>query len=554
MQAVKVSAPCARPAPALRQRAASVNALGGRPGRFGAARPSVAKPFTAPHKFHQFSKTDVPKERESVVANSSSETPAPKTEPPFTWGANMPMLLASFAVGIITWFLPHPVGITDQAWHMLAIFLGTIVGIVTKPMPLGAVALMGLGVALLTKTMTFAAAFSAFSSEIPWLIGVAFWLSQAFIKSGLGNRIAYAIVAAFGKTTLGLTYSLVAAEALLAPAIPSLAARAGGIFFPLAKGLCVSCGSDPDDGTEKKLGAYIMKVCFQCTCISSAMFITAMAANPLAVNLAAQATGHTITWGQWALGGIVPGIICLLGIPLILYVLYPPEVKDTPDAPAVAKRELAALGPMSRDEKITAASLGATVVMWVAGSSVGINAVGAAIAGLSVLLITNVINWKQCLNMNEAWDTLTWFAALIGMASYLNKYGLIAWFSEQVTQVVASMGLSWQAAYLAIMLLYFYSHYVFASSTAHIGAMFTAMLSVCVASGAPSMLSALSLCYLSNIMGCLTNYGIGSAPSYFGSRYVAQGPWYLYGGILSVFYLVVWLGLGPIWWKAVGLI
>jgi len=42
-------------------------------------------------------------------------------------------------------------------------------------------------------------------------------------------------VSLFGKTTLGLTYSLVFAEALLAPAIPSVAARAGGIFFPLAK-------------------------------------------------------------------------------------------------------------------------------------------------------------------------------------------------------------------------------------------------------------------------------------------------------------------------------
>ena len=64
-----------------------------------------------------------------------------------------------------------------------------------------------------------------------WLIAIAFWLSGGFIKSGLGNRIAYGIVALFGKTTLGLTYSLVFAEALLAPAIPSVAARAGGALI-----------------------------------------------------------------------------------------------------------------------------------------------------------------------------------------------------------------------------------------------------------------------------------------------------------------------------------
>ena len=99
---------------------------------------------------------------------------------------------------------------------------------------------------------------------------------------------------------------------------------AGGIFFPLAKSLSLACGSDPAKGTERKLGAYIMKTCFQTSTISSAMFITAMAANPLAVNLASEALGQPITWGAWALAGIVPGLICLTAAPLILYFLYPP--------------------------------------------------------------------------------------------------------------------------------------------------------------------------------------------------------------------------------------
>ena len=152
-------------------------------------------------------------------------------------------------------------------------------------------------------------------------------ISRGFIKTGLGNRIAYYIVSAFGKTTLGLTYSLVFAEALLAPAIPSLAARAGGIFLPLCKALAQACGSDPADGTSRKMGSYLMVTCFQTSTITSAMFITAMAANPLSVNLAAAATGHTITWGQWALAASVPGLICLITVPLLLYFFYPPEVK-----------------------------------------------------------------------------------------------------------------------------------------------------------------------------------------------------------------------------------
>lgn len=465
----------------------------------------------------------------------------------------MKTLSLSIGIGTALWFIPAPAGVTTQAWHLLAVFVGTIVGIITTPLPLGAVAFLGLGAAMLTKTLTFAQAFSAFSSEIPWLIAIAFWLSKGFIKSGLGNRIAYTIVSLFGKTTLGLTYSLVFAEALLAPLIPSVAARAGGIFFPLAQSLSLACGSDPKNGTEKKLGAYIMKTCFQTSTISSAMFITAMAANPLAVSLAKDAIGSTISWGQWALAGLVPGLILLVTTPLILYVLYPPEVKETPDAPAAARAELEKLGPMSTNEKITAFAFAITVGLWIGGASIGVNAVAAALVGLAILLTTGVMEWKENLAQGPAWETLSWFAALIGMATYLNKFGFIAWFSDKVVGLIGGLGLQWQASFAIITLLYFYSHYMFASGAAHIGAMYTAFLSVSIAMGTPPLLAAIALGQLSNVMGCLSTYGIGSAPPYFAAGYVPQAKWYQLGFILSVWYIAVWLIAGGAWWKVIGL-
>eukprot|EP01026_Neomeris_dumetosa_P014435 TRINITY_DN1523_c1_g1_i2.p1 TRINITY_DN1523_c1_g1~~TRINITY_DN1523_c1_g1_i2.p1 ORF type:complete len:571 (+),score=88.89 TRINITY_DN1523_c1_g1_i2:216-1715(+) len=491
----------------------------------------------------------------SSRVKAAAASPAPVEEKKFEWGAKMDKLLLAIGIGTLLWFIPSPEGITSQAWHLLSIFVGTIVGIITTPLPLGAVAMLGLGVTMLTKTLTFSQAFSAFASEIPWLIAIAFWLSEGFKKSGLGNRIAYAIVSLMGKTTLGLTYALVFGEALLAPLIPSVAARAGGIFFPLSKALCQACGSDPEDGTASKMGAYVMKTCFQCTTISSAMFITAMAANPLAVNLALEATGLEIAWGTWAVAGLVPGIICLLTAPFILYILYPPEIKNTPDAPAQAKKELEKLGPMSTDEKITALAFAITVGLWIFGSKFGIGNVAAALVGLAILLITGVINWKGCLTMGQAWDTLTWFAALIAMAAYLNKLGFIPWFSSQVVNIVQGLGLSsWQPAFLLIVLLYFYSHYFFASGAAHIGAMYTAFLSVSIGCGAPPLAAALMLGQLSNVMGCLTTYGIGSAPPYFGAGYVPQDKWYTYAFIMSVWYLAVWIIAGSVWWKVLGII
>ena len=165
----------------------------------------------------------------------------------------------------------------------------------------------------------------------------------------------------FGSSSLGLGYSLVFSEALLAPAIPSVSARAGGIFLPLVKSLCVACGSNVGDGTEHKLGSWLMLTCFQTSVISSAMFLTAMAANPLSATLTFNTIKQTIGWTDWAKAAIVPGLVSLLVVPLILYLVYPPTVKTSPDAPKLAREKLEKMGPMSSNEIIMAGTLILTV-------------------------------------------------------------------------------------------------------------------------------------------------------------------------------------------------
>lgn len=166
----------------------------------------------------------------------------------------------------------------------------------------------------------------------------------------------------FGSSSLGLGYSLVFSEALLAPAIPSVSARAGGIFLPLVKSLCVACGSNAGDGTENRLGAWLTLTCFQTSVITSAMFLTAMAANPLCATLTQNSINQTIGWLDWAKAAIVPGLVSLVLVPLILYVIYPPTLKSSPDAPKLAREKLEKMGPMTTNEKIMTATLFLTVI------------------------------------------------------------------------------------------------------------------------------------------------------------------------------------------------
>ena len=265
---------------------------------------------------------------------------------------------AAVAVGLalLIWFvIPVPTGVTPQAWHLLAMFVGVIAAIIGKAMPIGAlsmVAVMLVAVTGVTNNKPDAAikdALSSFASPLIWLIGVSIMISRGILKTGLGARIGYYFISLFGKKTLGIGYSLAISELILAPVTPSNTARGGGIIHPVMKAIASSYDSDPEKGTQGRIGRYLALVNYHSNPITSAMFITATAPNPLVVDIIAKATGNGIhlSWGTWAVAMLLPGLVAMLLMPLVLYFVSPPEIKATPNAAQFAKERLAELGKMN---------------------------------------------------------------------------------------------------------------------------------------------------------------------------------------------------------------
>lgn len=459
-------------------------------------------------------------------------------------------LLIATGLGVLIWFYPKPLDVNANAWHLFAIFVATILGVILKPMPMGAMAILAMGVATITNTISLNAALEGFQNTISWLVVFAFFISRGFIKTRLGERIAYYFVSCFGKKTIGLSYSLLASELILAPAIPSVTARSGGIIYPIVQGLARSFGSDPVLGTERQIGSYLMKVCYQGSVITSAMFLTAMAANPLFVGLTQQA-GFQLSWGTWALAAILPGILSLFLLPLILYYLYPPTVKSTPHAAEIAKKKLQEMGKIGRAEILMLFVFVCLVILWIFGTSIGISATLAALVGLCGLLLFSVLDWKDVIHESSAWDTFIWFSILIMLATSLNRLGFTPWFSEQVVGIVGEF--HWMAAFSILFLIYFYSHYFFASNTAHVGALYPSFLMVAIGLGVPANLAILSFAFASNLFGGLTQYGSGPAPIYYGSGYIEIKDWWRLGFYLSLINIFIWIILGSFWWRALGL-
>ncbi len=453
-------------------------------------------------------------------------------------------------VGAALWFVPVPAGVQPRAWQLLAVFVATMVGIVVRPMPMGAMAFVAAAFAVLSGTLTIAEATAGFGSTVVWLVVAAFFIATAFVKTGLGTRIAYHFMRLLGKRSLGLAYGFLATDLVLAPAIPSNTARAGGVIFPILKSLCVSLDSDAALGTQRRIAGFLTFTAYQGVVITSAMFLTAMAANPLAAELASQ-QGIEITWAQWAVAGLVPGLLSLLIVPLLIYRLYPPEITHTPEAPELARRRLREMGAMSRDEWVLLAVFGFLLTLWIFGDTLGVNATATALAGVAAMLATGALAWDDILNERNGWDTFIWFSVLVMMASQLGELGLLAWFTDRVSGVLGEG--HWLPAFLTLSLIYFYVHYFFASNTAHVSAMYAPFLALALAVGTPPLLAALVLAFFSNLFASMTHYGTAPAPILFGSGNVDIGDWWKLGALISVVNIVIWLGAGSLWWRLLGL-
>ena len=457
--------------------------------------------------------------------------------------------LAVLLPGAALWFMPIA-GLNPQQTHLLGVFVATIVALVAQPVPMGASVVVAMTFLAVSGVLPGARVLSGFSNVTVWLIFTAFLFSRAFTATGFGIRVGYLFIRRFGRTPLTVGYSIAAADLVLAPFIPSDTARGGGVVFPIARSVATVFGSEPG-ATARRMGSFLMLVSFHATYNASAMFLTGMASNPLIAEFAAKIAHVDLTWIRWISGSIVPGLLCFLIVPWLLVRWMRPEIQDTAPARELAARELERMGPLSRQERWLVAIMLGVMAGWITSPLHGISNTFVALAGLSAILLTGVLKWDDLLAERRAWDALIWFAPLIMMADQLNELGVVKFFSGKLFPVTA--GWPWPAALMLLVAAYCYVHYSFASMTAHVTALYPGFLGAALAAGVPPLAAALPLAYFSNLDAAMTHYGTGSAPVYFNAGYVRQGDWWRIGFLISLVNLAIWLGLGMLWWKVVGL-
>ncbi|ELC3585308.1 anion permease [Shigella sonnei] len=431
--------------------------------------------------------------------------------------------LAPLAVIAIIALIPVPAGLESHTWLYFAVFTGVIVGLILEPVPGAVVAMVGISIiAILSPWLLFSPeqlaqpgfkftakslswAVSGFSNSVIWLIFAAFMFGTGYEKTGLGRRIALILVKKMGHRTLFLGYAVMFSELILAPVTPSNSARGAGIIYPIIRNLPPLYQSQPNDSSSRSIGSYIMWMGIVADCVTSAIFLTAMAPNLLLIGLMKSASHATLSWGDWFLGS-------------------------------------------SREKRMLGLIVGA-LVLWIFGGDY----IDAAMVGYSVvalMLLLRIISWDDIVSNKAAWNVFFWLASLITLATGLNNTGFISWFGKLLAGSLS--GYSPTMVMVALIVVFYLLRYFFASATAYTSALAPMMIAAALAMPEiPLPVFCLMVGAAIGLGSILTPYATGPSPIYYGSGYLPTADYWRLGAIFGLIFLVLLVITGLLWMPVV---
>ncbi|HEY0209583.1 anion permease [Acerihabitans sp.] len=473
------------------------------------------------------------------------------------------MMFLPVLVAVLLLLVPVPAGLQSHAWHFFAIFVAVIVGLIFEALPGAVVGLTGVVVIALggqwllfspaqmsvptfrLATQSFEWAVSGFGNSTVWLIFGAFMFAAGYDKTQLGRRMALILVKHLGRRSLTLGYAITFADLLLAPFTPSNTARSGGTIYPIIANLPPLYGSKPNDPSARKIGSYLMWVAITAACITSSMFLSALAPNLLALELVKSIVGIDISWGGWFIAFLPLGVLLILTMPLLAYWFYPPEVKINDEVPRWASRELEKLGKLSRKEILLLVFVCCALVMWIFAAD-WIEPALAALLVITLMLWSGVLAWSDITGNKAAWNTFVWFATLVALADGLSSTGFIGWLGKEGGALM--VGIPPVRASIMLLVAFFLLHYLFASTTAHTTALLPAMLTIAATiPGIDMKVFCLMMVTSMGIMGIITPYGTGPSPIYYGSGYLPTADYWRLGTIFGAIFLAALLLIGYPW-------
>lgn len=304
------------------------------------------------------------------------------------------------------------------------------------------------------------AVFAGFSCSAFWIITSAFVITIAIVRSGLGQRIAYALISKVGESSLGLGYALTFSNYAISPATPSITARGAGIALPIARSVCTIFKWRPN------FSKYICLTSSMATHTTALGFMTASTSGPIVAAFASTIMGVEVSWVVWAIAALPATLTLLLLQPWLIYKLYPPEsaLKKIPRAKKMAKRRLQKMGPLSLHEKIALAVFVLVIALWATQLWHRISAAIVGLLGMVILMLTNVLKVEDLRDIN--FNILLALAGLYSLSSIAAASGGFEWIAQTIASPLSGLSPAIFIVLFGVLLCYLHAPFIVTSAMA----------------------------------------------------------------------------------------
>ena len=444
---------------------------------------------------------------------------------------------------------PAPSGLSVTAWHLFGVFVALILGLILQPCPEPTLLLVITTLASIF-VLPIQAILVGYTDAMLWLTLVAMMIGVGLKKSGLTRRVGLWLICRFGKTTLRIGYILSFIDMILATSTPSSPARTGGLVYPLAEGV-INASSSSLEG-KQRTGAYFTLLAFNASMLSGGLFMTGMGPNLINVKLAQDVLGISISWPLWTLAAL-PGFIGFLLTPYIVSKICPPEAASMVEVRARASRELSGMGCITRNE-LTAIGIFFTIlILWSTGTITKVDSTLVAFIGVSLMLVTGVLDWDDLAETKEMWSLLIWFGAILGFSVALTKLEFFTWFAGVIKLMLPTAGLGSYSILLLVAALAIVPHYFFVSYTGYVVAFSPLIFSFVAATDVPRYPAFFVLAYLMIISCTLTHYGNALGPFLMEKGYNNKKTWWFVGTVITLLHAALYLTVGVGYWRLIGL-
>ncbi|WP_411679778.1 DASS family sodium-coupled anion symporter [Clostridium thailandense] len=461
-------------------------------------------------------------------------------------------LLPVVLIPLALWMVPAPAGLKVETWHTVALYVALLLGLVVRPFSEPIITLITIG--LISMFINPKIVYSGYAADMAWFMLAVMIVCAAFVKTGLGKRIAYNLLTRFGKTSLGLGYMLMIVDLILSPATGSNSSRTS-IDYPIFRNIAEGVDSTPEKD-PRKLGAYLTMLTYVVSMSTAVLFLTGMATNAITASLAQKMLKVNLDWMTWFKAGIVPaGLVLLLG-PIVVYMVYKPELKNLGDIKPMMKKGLEELGPMKNNEKILTVLFILAVLGWMFGPKVkfaNLSMQVVAFVFLSLTLLFKILDWNDVMAQKGAWNTFVWYGAFYGVANTLASQGFYNWLAGILKGYLKLSQLNGMAAVFILLIISLAVRYFFVSNSAFVASFYPVLFALALTTKAPIMVVALLLAFFAGYGSLLTHYGNGAGIYTFATGYCTQKDFWRVGTIMVGVALVIFICIGLPYWKIIGL-